>query len=98
MNKLSSKNKWFMHLCIAGETVWVLFDGTKVYDSTNGLVINELHAACGMFIPQEILVEICTDKMLKLDVVRNARNGEWMTEEKGTPWSCSIASEAYWCN
>jgi hypothetical protein len=30
--------------------------------------------------------------------VRNARTGETVMESVDTPWSCSVASEAYWCN
>lgn len=31
-------------------------------------------------------------------LVRNARFGGFCVEHKDTPWSCSVASDAYWQN
>lgn len=30
--------------------------------------------------------------------VRNAMTGEQVLERYDTPWSCSVASETYWCS
>lgn len=33
-----------------------------------------------------------------MKVVRNAMTGKSVLEAEGTPYACSVASEAYWCN
>lgn len=86
-----------MNLNIAGEQLTVLFDGKRVYDENNKLVV-ALKAACGQRLSQSILQKVCAEKMQKLQVVCNAMTGRWMTEAKGTPYGCSVGDEAYWCN
>lgn len=30
--------------------------------------------------------------------VQNSMSGRWVEERIDTPYSCSVASESYWCN
>jgi len=88
-----------MSLYIAGEYHAVLFDGEKVYDTNFPTEeIQSFVAACGLTINQEQLAEICKVKMEGMKVVRSAFDGRLMAEDKNIPYTCSVASETYWCS
>jgi hypothetical protein len=91
------KPKWLMSLYIAKEYHAVLFDGEKVYDLNFPTEeIQHIAVACGVILNQEQLVETCKLKMQGMKVVSSAFDGRLLAEDKNLPFSCSVASEAYW--
>ena len=93
------KPKWLMSLHIAGECHAVLFDGERVYDSNFPTEeIEKIAAKCGLILNQEQLAETCKMKMEGMKVVSSAFDGRLMAEDKNTPFTCSVASETYWCS
>lgn len=44
----------------------------------------------------EMYIQFGYDKQTRM--VRNAMTGQLVEESINTPWSCSVASETYWCS
>ena len=88
-----------MGLQLGSQWMEFLFDGKGVYDTIfPDQLVQAIQLDCGIVATQEMLSQTCKLKMEDRKVVCNAMTGEWMTEEKGTPWSCSVSSEGYWQN
>jgi|LakMenE18May11ns_1017448.scaffolds.fasta_scaffold9959282_8 hypothetical protein len=79
MKTITTENKWFMALNIAGQEHGVLFDGDNVYDD---VFINEkienIPTGCGFAVNQEQLVKICQEKMKEMEIIKLPDYGEYV--------------------
>lgn len=97
MKNITTKNKWFIGLSLAGQTHGVLFDGSNVYDDVfPDEKIVRIPTPCGIVLSQEKIVEICKNKMKSMRVVPSIFNGEYVAEHIETPREASCAIESYW--
>ena len=88
-----------MGLQLGSQWMEFLFDGKGVYDTNfPDQLVQAIQLDCGIVATQEMLAQTCKMKMENRKVVRNAMTGGWMTEDKDTPFCCSVSSEGYWQN
>ena len=86
-----------MGLQLGSQWMEFIFDGKGVYSTIfPDQLVQAIQLDCGIGATQEMLAQTCQLKMEDRQVVCNAMTGEWMTEAKGTPFTCSVGSETYW--
>ena len=78
MKTITTQNKWFMSLNIAGQLHGVLFDGKNVYDDCFPEEKIERIPTCFGTINQEQLSNVCQEKMKELKVIFHNPSGEYI--------------------